>query len=101
MQEISLKIVQLKPPLHCKAVGLETSATAGVVDSLNYFLEDLVCHAIVGVNACEREEKQIVKFNISIQDVSGNFDRTQWLDFRALTRRLYEVGQFDKSPPLI
>ncbi|KAK0501533.1 Dihydropteroate synthase [Armillaria luteobubalina] len=61
-----------------------------------YFCEDVECHAIIGVNPAERLEKQLVRFNISI-DHPGYLPGTgKFLDFRSLIRRLYEnVGKTD------
>lgn len=83
--------------LHCASVGIEAVATAGEpgawkIGRRQYFVRDLEVDAIIGVNACEREEKQIVRLNALVDagDVSGT------VDFRTLTRRLYAVlGQTD------
>ncbi|KAK0489160.1 Dihydropteroate synthase [Armillaria novae-zelandiae] len=100
LRQIQLKISQTKAPLHCCAVGIESSAARSAdswcVDRIRYFCEDIECHAIIGVNPAERLEKQLVRFNISI-DHPGYLPGTgKFLDFRSLIRRLYEnVGKTD------
>ncbi|TRM66886.1 hypothetical protein BD626DRAFT_165909 [Schizophyllum amplum] len=89
VSQLYVKIAQTKPPLHCASVGIEAVATAGEpgawkIGRRQYFVRDLEVDAIIGVNACEREEKQIVRLNALVDagDVSGT------VDFRTLTRRL-------------
>ncbi|KAK0239138.1 Dihydropteroate synthase [Armillaria nabsnona] len=100
LHQIQLKISQTKAPLHCRAIGIESSAARSAdswyVDRISYFCEDIECHAIIGVNPAERLEKQLVRFNISI-DHPGYLPGTgKFLDFRSLIRRLYEnVGKTD------
>lgn len=96
---LHISITQLKSPLHSKAVGLVANAVLSAVltaprwiaSHIRYFLKDIECHAIVGVNDCEREEKQIVKLNISVEGCSEDLEEEHWFDFRGLTRTLYEV----------
>lgn len=95
LHQIQLKISQTKAPLHCRAIGIESSAARSAdswyVDRIRYFCEDIECHVIIGVNPAERLEKQLVRFNISI-DHPGYLPGTgKFLDFRSLIRRLYEV----------
>ncbi|KAF5392836.1 hypothetical protein D9757_000963 [Collybiopsis confluens] len=89
-----VKIVQIKPPLHCKALAIEGGATRGTSSSWNLInlqhrIEDLECQTIIGVNAAERLERQLVRMNISIA-AHPPFTSRHTLDFRALTRRLYK-----------
>ncbi|KAF7329881.1 Folic acid synthesis protein [Mycena kentingensis (nom. inval.)] len=92
LNAVYLKIVQSRAPLNCKAIGVEATARRSqpalwVVDSMKHFCENLECATIVGVNACEREERQLVRVNVSIEwDGCG----LQRIDFRGWTRRLYE-----------
>lgn len=97
--EAHLKVVQSRAPLNCKAVGVETTATTSSgsswsISHVKHFVEDLECSTIIGVNACEREERQIVRVNISIKQRDPGVQRDNWVDFRSLTRVSYEV----KSP---
>ncbi|KAF9078422.1 Dihydropteroate synthase-like protein [Rhodocollybia butyracea] len=87
-----LKVVQLKPPLHCKTLVVECEAITGTDKAWNltkflHRIEDLECQTIIGVNPAERLEKQLVRINISI-DTSNSSKHS--LDYRALIRRLYE-----------
>lgn len=104
VEEAHLKIVQSKPPLHCRAVGLEARGfspkTVGGRRIDRHFLQDIECHTIVGINPCEREEKQVVRLNVSIEHRDGISDFSSWFDFRSLTRRLCEVYSNRFSPPL-
>ena len=90
--QIYVRLVQVKPPLHCVSVGLEAVAKAGepglwTITDRRYFVRDLEVDAVIGVNQCEREEKQIVRLNASIEAGSASGS----VDFRSLTRRLYSV----------
>ncbi|KAK7040701.1 trifunctional dihydropteroate synthetase [Paramarasmius palmivorus] len=95
LQGAWLKVTQVKPPLHCKTVGIESqaSSTKGAgwhSHSIRHLIEDLECKAIIGVNAAERLERQLVQINISIEH-DGGFDLGKdSVDFRSLTRRLYD-----------
>lgn len=90
VSEMTVKVVQTKAPLHSGAVGCESTRTRNrILSGRNrFFCEDLVCQAIIGVNPCEREEKQTVCFNISVQR-SQNLEES--FDLRAWTRRIYDV----------
>lgn len=91
-----IKVVQLKPPLHCKALTVEGEAICGTGASWNltkirHHIENLECETIIGVNPAERLERQLVRINIYIDTPDATWASKHWLDFRALTRRLYEV----------
>jgi dihydroneopterin aldolase/2-amino-4-hydroxy-6-hydroxymethyldihydropteridine diphosphokinase/dihydropteroate synthase len=96
VRELHIKVVQLKPPLHVKSVGLE--AVGAILHGgerrfshIKHFVEDLVCHAIVGVNPPEREEKQVVNVNFYLEGCWEHLSENVWIDLRGLTRTLYEV----------
>jgi dihydroneopterin aldolase/2-amino-4-hydroxy-6-hydroxymethyldihydropteridine diphosphokinase/dihydropteroate synthase len=95
--EIKVKIIQIKAPLHCKEVGLEswsslrTEEEGWVVSKIRHFVTDFVCPAIIGVNDVERTEEQEVVVNISVETHSTRLDHTS-LDFRKLTRSLWKVS---------
>ncbi|KAL1689660.1 hypothetical protein GGG16DRAFT_57266, partial [Schizophyllum commune] len=85
--QIYVRLVQVKPPLHCASVGLEAVAKAGdpglwTITDRRYFVRDLEVDAVIGVNRCEREEKQIVRLNASVEEGSAAGS----VDFRSLTR---------------
>ncbi|KAI3614388.1 folic acid synthesis protein [Moniliophthora roreri] len=90
-----LKVAQVKPPLHCKAAGIESHATTGKetgwhAHKVRHFIENLECNTIIGVNPAERLERQRVQINISIV-YEGGFNLEQdSVDFRAITRGLYD-----------
>jgi dihydroneopterin aldolase/2-amino-4-hydroxy-6-hydroxymethyldihydropteridine diphosphokinase/dihydropteroate synthase len=91
ISELSVKVLQMKSPIHSQAIGLESSQIRGeTLYNDRYFVQGLTCQAILGVNACERVEKQNVSINLSVERQrrsSGPFD------FRVLTRRIYDVRQ--------
>ncbi|KAJ7164982.1 Dihydropteroate synthase [Mycena filopes] len=83
VKEAHLKVVQTRAPLHCKAVGVESVATAlpghtWATDYVKHFCEDLECSTIIGVNPCEREERQIVRVNVSIDRSESDLRRHNW-----------------------
>ncbi|KAK7042362.1 folic acid synthesis protein [Favolaschia claudopus] len=95
VREARLKIIQTRAPLNCKAIGIESVATKSSESSwtstyVKHFCEDLECSTIIGVNACEREERQIVRVNVSIQRDGSVAHKENWVDFRSLTRTLHE-----------
>ncbi|KAJ4490360.1 Dihydropteroate synthase [Lentinula aciculospora] len=90
-----IRVVQLKPPLHCQALAVEGVATCGADASwrlieLHHIVENLECYPIVGVNPAERLERQLVRINITVNDPSATGMSVHWLDFRTLTRRLHQ-----------
>ncbi|KAF7341970.1 Folic acid synthesis protein [Mycena venus] len=90
-----LKVVQSRAPLNCKAVGVESvaassSGSSWTADYVKHLCEDLECSTIIGVNTCEREERQNVRVNISIERWDSVVQRHNWVDFRFLTRTLHE-----------
>jgi dihydroneopterin aldolase len=97
--ETRLRVVQSRAPLNCKAVGVEsvaasTSESSWTADYTKHFCEDLECSTIIGVNAWEREERQNVRVNITIERWGSGVQRHNWVDFRTLTRTLHEVHLF-------
>jgi dihydroneopterin aldolase/2-amino-4-hydroxy-6-hydroxymethyldihydropteridine diphosphokinase/dihydropteroate synthase len=99
IQELHIKLVQLKPPSSAKSVGLEAAGTIlrrgeWNVSDIKHFVEDLDCHAIVGVNPPEREERQLVRLNFCLEGCLEELSEKVWIDFRGMTRTLYEVCVF-------
>ncbi|KAG7095793.1 hypothetical protein E1B28_006493 [Marasmius oreades] len=93
LEGVYLKVVQIKPPLHCKTAGIESRAVTNGAHwhtlNVRHFIEDLECHTIVGVNSVERVEKQLVRINVSVeQGASFSLDRDT-IDYRDLTRTVY------------
>ncbi|KAK0467000.1 Dihydropteroate synthase [Desarmillaria tabescens] len=101
LHQIELKISQTKAPLHCHAVGIESSAVRSTdlwyLDRIRYICEDIECHTIIGVNPAERLEKQLVRLNISIDYPGYRPGTGNFLDFRSLIRRLYEFRTVGKT----
>ncbi|KAJ7248611.1 Dihydropteroate synthase-like protein [Mycena haematopus] len=97
--EARVKVVQSRAPLNCRAVGVEAVAAASSGSSwtsnyVKHFCEDLECLTIIGVNTCEREERQKVQVNISIERQDSLVQRHNWVNLRTLTRTLHEkIGQ--------
>ncbi|KIY49749.1 Dihydropteroate synthase, partial [Fistulina hepatica ATCC 64428] len=56
-----------------------------------YFIEDLRCDVIIGINDCEREEKQPVLLSMSLSDEQFNALDSSSLDFRDFSKRLYDA----------
>ncbi|KAJ6498177.1 Dihydropteroate synthase-like protein [Mycena vitilis] len=94
VHEARLKVVQCRAPLNCKAVALESTAIRSseswTANHITHFCEDLECSTIIGVNQCEREERQKVQVNITIERHDSIVERRNWVDFRSLTRTLHE-----------
>jgi dihydroneopterin aldolase / 2-amino-4-hydroxy-6-hydroxymethyldihydropteridine diphosphokinase / dihydropteroate synthase len=89
--KVVIKLVKVKPPLHCRAAGVEAqwfggSETANNPSVTSSFIHGLTCPTLVGINDCEREEKQDVLIDITTRSNSASF-----LDFRAVSRAIYDV----------
>jgi dihydroneopterin aldolase / 2-amino-4-hydroxy-6-hydroxymethyldihydropteridine diphosphokinase / dihydropteroate synthase len=87
LQQVTLNVVQLKAPLHCRRIGVRSTILRNELVALSHFIEQLHCDTIIGVNPNERLEKQPVEFDISIEKDVIDWDT---LDFRHLLRSLYE-----------
>ena len=98
VSELGICVVQLRPPLHCARVGVELAATFNedtwTIARVRHFVDELTCHAIIGVNPGERLEKQDVVSSISIDSGKDGLLKEQWIDFRTIARTLYEVRCF-------
>ena len=97
--QIQIKITLLKAPLHCKTIGLEYLATfssdrAWAASKISYFVGNLTCPTIIGVNSAERLEEQDVVVNLSIDSQERDLIQKTRLDLRNLTKMLYEVRSF-------
>lgn len=92
--QIKISIIQLKPPLHCKNVGLEAWSAlendTWEIARTRHFVTDFVRPTIVGVNDVERVEEQDVVVNVSIEAHAVPLSSVK-LDFRKLTRTLWTV----------
>jgi dihydroneopterin aldolase / 2-amino-4-hydroxy-6-hydroxymethyldihydropteridine diphosphokinase / dihydropteroate synthase len=93
ISELDVEIVQTKAPLHAKLVGFVCSRARDDGKTLErYFISDLICSAIVGANACERNDKQDVCVNLSVERPHGRTPERPF-DYRGLIRMIYDVRQ--------
>ena len=54
-------------------------------------IQRLSCNLIVGLNACEREDKQLVYFDV---DISASHEPSSGFDFRRLAKEIRQVRSF-------
>ncbi|OBZ76322.1 Folic acid synthesis protein fol1 [Grifola frondosa] len=89
IQDIFVRISRPKALLYACAAGIELSRhrIGKAPPEETFFIEGLECHAIVGVNPCEREERQRVRFNIWL---TRGTSRKSPFDFRNLTRKIVD-----------
>lgn len=87
IDELNVTLVRPKALLHASACGIESQRRNGYPTQQRLFIEDIACQVIVGINPCEREEKQRVLLNISIDKPVGNTA----LDFRRVTKDVLNV----------
>lgn len=91
--ELDVEVVQTKAPLHTKLVGYACSRSKGKTHILErYFVSDLICPAIIGVNLCERNERQDICLNLSVERSDSHRSMAPF-DYRGLTRIIYDVRQ--------
>jgi dihydroneopterin aldolase/2-amino-4-hydroxy-6-hydroxymethyldihydropteridine diphosphokinase/dihydropteroate synthase len=55
-------------------------------------IQRLSCNLIVGLNPCEREDKQLVYFDV---DISALHEAGNGFDFRRLAKEIHQVRPFD------
>ncbi|KAI0943053.1 hypothetical protein AcW1_002782 [Taiwanofungus camphoratus] len=90
--KLSITISRPKILLHAHAAGIEfeRQRTRKEATCEKFFIEGLECSTIVGVNPCEREEKQRVRFTISLQRLAR---QDAPVDFRGLATRILKSAQ--------
>jgi len=54
-------------------------------------IERLSCNLVVGLNPCEREDKQLVYFDV---DISASHERESGFDFRRMAKEIRQVRFF-------
>ena len=91
INELSLRIVQLKAPVHCKHIGLEATSNGTSISQYKTFFEGIQVPCIIGINKSEREETQDVLLDISISTDLPKLHAENWIDFRTIIRTVYEV----------
>lgn len=89
--EISLRIVQLKGPVHCRHVGLEATSDGATISQYKTFFQGIQVPCIIGINKSEREETQDVLFDVTISANPQSLQSEYWVDFRSIVRSIYEV----------
>lgn len=89
VQELSLMVKKPNALLCASCAKLQSSRLriAGLHHE-RFIIEDLSCPVIAGVNACEREEEQIVRFTITLDRIRRS---TVALDFRRLEAEVLKV----------
>lgn len=95
-REVEVKIVQLRAPLHCKTTGIHFKALISrngswTTSKVTHFIEDLTCPTVVGILDVERQEKQDVIANVSIETDEDGLSPENWIDLRHITQILYKV----------
>ncbi|EMD36886.1 hypothetical protein CERSUDRAFT_114805 [Gelatoporia subvermispora B] len=89
MPDLSVKINRPKALLHAQSAGIEArrKASQGDPSSDVFYIRSLDCPAIIGINPCEREERQRVCFDISL---TGRRRSEPPFDFRSLARKVFQ-----------
>ncbi|GBE83404.1 Folic acid synthesis protein [Sparassis crispa] len=89
--ELYVSISRPKALLHARATRIVSEWRRSHHDPVHekFFIEELDCQAIVGVNPCEREEKQRVRFNIMLD----RHKRRAQFDFHEVARKVFENVQ--------
>lgn len=96
VRHLRLSVTQTRPPLHVESIRVQIEAT-GLPGSWKavqqmYFFDGLQCDLIIGVNNYEREDKQKVQLDFSIDTLSQDLSRHFNLDMRTLLRCLHTVS---------
>ncbi|KAF5325517.1 hypothetical protein D9619_009704 [Psilocybe cf. subviscida] len=94
-REVEVKIVQLRAPLHCKTTGIHFKAVISrngswTTSKVTHFIDDLTCPTVVGILDVERQEKQDVIANVSIETDEDGLSPENWIDLRHITQILYK-----------
>lgn len=91
IQEMKVSLVKPRASPYAEGFGIQsTRRRDGTrVGRDVWTIEELKCNTIVGLNACEREDKQVVHFNI---DLSRSHDEIVGpFNFRTLAKQLREA----------
>lgn len=93
--EMALNLVKPRASPYAEGFGIQsTRRRDGTrVGRDIWTIEELRCNLIVGLNACEREDKQAVHFNVGVSRSYDDGDAGPF-DFRSLCKRLREVRRF-------
>lgn len=91
VQEVAIRITRSRALLHPATTGIRASRTRGQSQhsSEEFILSGLEYRAIVGINDCEREDTQVVRFDL---ELSRPIQRSTVFRFRELERQLHSVS---------
>lgn len=94
IQEMTANLVRPRASPYAESFGIQSTRRrdGSRVGRDVWTIEELRCNLIVGLNACEREDKQVVHFNIDLSRSRNDGDVGSF-DFRSLGKKLREVGR--------
>lgn len=90
IQDVTIQITRSRALLHPASTQLVVTKTREDVGDHEYLtIQDLECRAIVGINQCEREEGQLVAFQLTLQRSPIS---TVPFSFRSLAQQIISVS---------
>ena len=100
VQELKLEITRSRALLHPATTSIRVSRSREqdrhTFEEL--LLSNLEYRTIVGINDCEREDTQLVRFDITL---GRPVQREPYFAFRELERQVFTVGAYDRVYPSI
>ena len=92
ISQMTVHIIKPRALPYAKNVSITSTrvrdgSRVGIVDVLS--LEQLSCNLVVGLNACEREDKQVVDFDVDI--ATESVEKGDVFDWRTLSKNLRMV----------
>lgn len=92
VQSLTVSLTRPKALLQPASIELSSSRSRGATESLELlFIYNLATFPIVGINACEREQTQLVRFDISMQRSTHGYSADAVFPFRELALNLVNV----------
>ena len=89
---MSVTLTRPKALLQPASVLFSSTRRRGITESIEELaIHGLECYPIVGVNECEREQTQLVRFDISMQRRTNGYDAELVFPFRELALKLVNV----------
>ena len=97
IQEMTIDVVKSRALPYAEGVRILSSrARNGSRLAPDHLLiQQLSCNLIVGLNPCEREDKQVVCFDV---DISAPRELDSGFDLRRLAKEIHQVRSFDWGP---
>ena len=93
VHSLTVTLTRPKALLQPASVQLSSSRKRGITGSLEQLsIHSLETYPIVGINACEREQTQLVRFDVSMQRSTNGYDSGTPFPFRDLALRLVKVN---------